>query len=619
MRLAILAAALACAAPACSSKRAAQPGADSDDAAVAPAAPDAGAPTAAAAEPLPRLATDPLWRLAGDSVKLGAVFADGSLEAIGAGAREVGRVLSARPRGKELWDRVTRPLRSRAGFELQDTTRWGEAGLDPGRGAALFVTADDRTAMVLPVGDLARFREVFGMARKRGAGRELDYSAKTGYCLAIAGRYACSQAPELLIELAAKQTGSLGRRALGLPETLRGSFELVADLSAFPGARTELAGLDEALTGIGLLAVGARFAGGRVSAEGWLAGQRSGRIGEAFRNLPAARPLAPHAAGATGVVAMRLPIRELIGPAEVPPAMPAGNLDLKPILFEQLTGQFALISAGRGLTGGTVVLGLADEKPLASALPQLCAMARPIAADPSFRGGRCRAAVRPEALGPALPGVPSALREPIAAEVTTVPGAALIRIADQSHAAGAPPPFVDGDWHVLGWGRSFDPLATAPAPLGRLISAILAKKLDPETLELVELVRWIANHVYELGARGRLDADGIRASLLVTSFAADPAPVYAAYQKAVAALVAGDAAGYRDQMKAIAAAHPDSLAARQAALVERNAPAVGLGTGVYAALGIPAFLRYLRRPRDGSGAATAEAPPTPPLPPGQPL
>ena len=614
MRFVALAALALVAGGGCRSKEA--PAAPVADAAPAVSAdPVAPVPPAPPAPDLPRLDTGPLWSLATDEIKLGVVFADGAFVALGAGTREIGRVLGEQPEGQALWSRWVEELREAAGFELHDTARWPRAGLDPERGAAFFVTADDRVAVAVPVGDLAAHRRFFNLAPRAVAGRELDYSARTGYCGQARGRYLCSDDAALLGALLDGKPGSLARRARALPPALRGSFELVADLSAFPGAAGELADLGDVLTGVGLVAVAARADGGRVAVEAWLAGQRSGRVGEAFRALAPARPLAPHLAGATGVVSLRLPLRELIPSREIPPAMPIGDVDLKPIVFDQMTGQISMITAGEGVVSGTLVIGLADEKPLAAALPRLCAIGRRFAAEAVYRGGSCRAAVRPDRLGVPIPGLPSALRAPIPIEITTAPRAALIRVGEPGKAAAvAPPPFVTGDGHFVSWGRSFDPLATAPAKLAGLVSAILESQLGSgEVRRRVDLARWALNHLHEIGVRARLDPDGIRASLLVTSFAADAPATYAAYQAAARKLIEGDVAGYRAAMKALAAAHPGTIAAEQAALVESDAPAIGLGTGIYAAVGIPAFMKFLDRARQASTV------PSPPVPPGDPL
>jgi hypothetical protein len=112
---------------------------------------------------------------------------------------------------------------------------------------------------------------------------------------------------------------------------------------------------------------------------------------------------------------------------------------------------------------------------------------------------------------------------------------------------------------------------------------------------MVALIRRLANHAYEIGLRVRVDADGIRASLELVSFAADPPHVYAAYQIAVNRLVGGDLGGYRSQLATLARKHPDTLLADQAAMVDRGTPAIGPGTALYLAIAIKASLKYIAR------------------------
>jgi hypothetical protein len=592
---------VAIAVSACSSKKS-RPADDAapPDKAPAPVADAAPAlPAISGQPPMARASTEALWKLAPEPVKFGAVVADGGFEALGASAGGLAEILALDPRGAVLWSEWTGRLRDSAGFDVADVGRWRAAGLDPRRGGALFGTTGSDAAMILPVGDGDRFRATFAVIDREIAGRQLAVSPVLGYCAEAGDRYACADSVELLDAVIAGAPGDLARRALALPDALRGSVEIVADLGAFPGARERMRDLEPALTGGGLLAIGARLGGGRLTAEIWLAGQRAGPVGEAFRKLGKPASLQPHLGGATGVVAAHLPLRELLGLADLAPIGLGGatGVDLNAVLTRRLTGQVALITRGAGLVAGVAIAGLDDATGLRAAMPEICRLVRRMTDEPTTAAPRrCRTAIGARAAGlPPLPGLPPALQRPIPLEISAATGAVQVEIGEAAASPGAAPAFALEPAHFLSWGRSLDPWATAPLIEARLGAAAIAARLDADQRARLALARRLANHVFEAGVRARLDADGIRASIELVSFAADPAHVYAAYRVAVNRLLGGDHAGYRRQLEVLAHKHPDTLVADQAAMVARGTPAIGPGTALYAAIAIRSALKYTAR------------------------
>jgi hypothetical protein len=542
-------------------------------------------PAAASGQPLPG---DALWALAPDGTAFGLVITEGSGERLIAAAAAAAEVMAERPDGAALYAKVRTEL-SGMPFHPLDLEAWRQnTGLDPVRGAALFMGAGgDPLGMVLPVTDRAAFRELFEWEQATVDGRDLDRDpGGEGVCAPIGDHYACAENPAGLDAMAAG--GALGRFARELPVELRGDVQLVANLGRFPGAVRELVALRPAMNEIRHLSLSARLDDrGTVVVRGWMEGRRTGPVGIPLGEIAANPAINGFGDGAVGVVRVRAPLGLLWARAEVPPALPVGGVDLRSALVDNLTGEVTAYTRGTGLVGGELLLGLRDPDAAQAAIEALCGLVRNELALPlSFEAGRCQGRLP----APDVSGEDAALRALVEAlptdvsvgvrrgflEISDAEGRGARGVPDVGPTSAEAKELLVGDWHLAAWGLSLDPLATAPAPVAAALTGIIAQA--PEDVRpMIEIYRWAAGNLHELGGGVALRADGLHGMAFARTFGADPEPVRRQHRAALGRLLDGDHDGYRAALAKLGAAHGDTLAARQARAVEAGAPSLGFG------------------------------------------
>lgn len=553
--------------------------------------------------------TASLWELAPKGTAVAIVVAAGAGDKLAAAITETLRVVRAQPLGAMLAAALEAKLPALSGIDPLDPAGWKKAGVDVDKGAAMFVTPNHQVVGILPITDRAAFR-AFTHARKQTASGVAYDRVGHGYCREIRGRYACASELATLATIGTGAGGPLPRFAAALPKQLRGDIELIADVSKFPTALPGMRELSPALTDIKHLVLAARVGGGRLSLRGWIEGQRGGLLGRKFVHVPDKGTASRLIAGADGAVALRLPHGVLSPRGTIIPAGP--GLDPKADFLDNLTGEFSATARGGGAVAGRIAWGLKDPKRLQDKLSRVCeglAAEMPRSAV-TMSDGRCVGRIptpddlppQAKVLSPLVDGTKVALAVEDDAMVVTV-GEPSTPTGQPGNLAGGADTheILAGDWQALLWARSLDPLAgLKPAAAKQLTEALAAKVPAPLGGE-IRLGRWLAAHVYDIGAGASLRADGLHALIAVDTFAADPPAVYKQYEAAVAKSVNGDFAGYRSALAAIAKQQPHTLAGRQAAAVARGVPAIGPGTGLMAAVFIPAFMKYRAR-REGGAA-----------------
>jgi hypothetical protein len=517
-----------------------------------------------------------LWKLAPPDAAGGVVLAPGAIAKLYDGWAEVERIAGGDLVASGVVQAMRDELRAGAPADPFDRAAVEALGLDTGAPAAMFFDADGEVILgVLPLKSATVLEKLAGSAPVERGGRRFYQTRKGDVCAEAAGRYLCGR-DLATIDAAVKGAGTLGDE---FPAAARGDVEVVADLPRL-GADT-----GPQLVDAGKLHAGVRASGGVIALELRVAGALA---------LPGFAVSAPPPKSFAG----------MDRGAPLPPELPlVEGFDGRRDGIEQITGDVLMATYGSSQPGGAVAIAMRDTTALKKALPSLCALAG-ARLGPELRlamsGDRCHA----EIAIPMPPDVPAGIFPASFAfdvEVRTdgvwmhfggePPGASLPGASE--HTA----PLLSRSAVLVAWGRSFDPLAAVDDATLRVVDGLLAQHLDDRQRGIVRAIRWGLAHIAEAGVVFAVEPKQFTVSAVVVTHAADPAAAYAAYEAAVTRLLDGDAAGYRAAMQQLAAAHPDTLAGRQARFVEAGAPLLGIGSGVIAAVAIPAFVKYVEKSR----------------------
>jgi type IV pilus assembly protein PilA len=562
--------------------------------------------------PIDTKAADALWAFAPAQAQVGVVLGDGVGGSVRAGLIELIRLMGARTGGREVVAMMRGELAGELPFDILDPAAWQRAGIDLGKGAAAFIDeADTHTLLILPVGDRAAFRALSQAKVDTVDGREVDRLDQM-MCVDAAGRYLCARDLAVIDAAVAKHDSPLAARVAGLPAELRGNFEVVADLARIPDAREGLAEAHMVFQSPGLLAIAARIGSGAVTVRFWLEAKRGEPIGTAIGN-PGGDPAASLTGGAiASSFRVRLPMAMLLAQSGAPASIPIpGEVDLRKDLLDQLTGDYAFHTVGRGLLAGVLAAGVKNGGRVAEAIAALCAAGQKnappgVTIEPA--DGGCRGSVDLTTL---VPGdVQQILQLPhdllkVDASIAVRGEVLALTTGDVPKPQGSPAAaagsagareILGGSWHGVIWARSLDPFAGASDEIVAVFKRLMTQGPDGDQGWNLSLVgRWALAHVYEVGLAGALRDDGIHGLVQVTTFAADPPEVYQAYEAAVNKELDGDGAGYRAALADLASKHGDSLAGKQAKLIAGGTPIITGSTGILAAIAIPAFLKYIKK------------------------
>lgn len=522
----------------------------------------APAPAPAAAEPAAEVRTDDstsaLWALAPPHATIGIVVGDGA-------PGRIAKVMSALVGavGPELRASFLEGFGEGAGariaLDVLDPEVWSEIGLDPARGAAMFGRpSDDLPALlVLPVGDRAAFVERVGARLPDEGGRILDQVGPL-VCTEARGRYLC--APDAgALEAALKPSSSpLAAGIARLAPRLRGDVELYALGAAIDvGWRPFDIGADG-------VALSARLDRGGITLRGVALGTPLGGVDviRATAPPPAVVELARRAIGLS-----RLHLDPKVLFTEVPEAA-VGDASLRADLIDQLTGDFFVVSAGRGLISAALHAGILDPAPVERFVAAVCRAgtglgpASPIR-NVELEGAACTA--RLSMTGPRgemWPAMP--LRLAVRERTLVLSVGEVVSAADETtlDLAGS-----DAAREVIARPQSLSLWTTGlDGDIFRpelAVGGVALASLERGDSELEQVQRILA-HVYELAFGVAASGEGVEMLLRITTFGADPAEARAAYADALELRWAGDLDQYRAALERIEADYPGSLLARRA-------------------------------------------------------
>ena len=515
---------------------------------------------------LPERSGAEMWRHAPAGAQGGIVLAPGAGADIHGGLIAVAEGLRRQPGGAALRARLT------AGVGVDPTARDGldAIGIDPSKGAGLFVMPGGGLYAILPVSDRTKFREAIGGEEREG----VDRIGGAMHCAPSGPLYRCAPSVD---KLDAWQPASPPIDA-GWPDELRGSIEVLAtgELLAFAGP---LAAAIRPVTALR----------GSVSIErgGFLA--RFSLEGRPTRLLAVGQ--APLAAAVMG----RKPSAVIVGHGrpllERIKAQMAGRLDvagpggITPAeVIDALTGEVAAYSPSGRPSRGYVEIGIHDSAPFKK-LRMLCGVAPPLPGV-SFKQTRdgCELTFDP-------PDYPEPIVIPIRIGDRSIIASFGDRSASREGKVGSLPPYLTGHrWLGAMWlhGSMLSSAEEAlPIPSRQLQQAVAG---NPELV----LGLWTFAHLSELGAGLRTDAGGIHGFFRLSTTWRNPPAVVAELEPLLDRVARGelDAVG---NVKALAAKHPGSPLATDLELGSGGGAAGAAIVGILAAVAVPAFVKYIKK------------------------
>jgi hypothetical protein len=577
----------------------------------------------AAADIKPRYAdTSPIWALAPAEATFGIVVGDG------AAARALDVFISARKKleGKPFARQALEQIdawRKDMPFDVLDPAAYRSKGIDLTKGMAAFGGADTSqpALLILPVGDLTEFRKTAEATTEKVGEREVD-RMKEIVCTTVSGRYACAPTLEAIDAAMQPHASPLATAVKALPVEARGDIEGYVDIAKTPEVARELEELKQA--GDFTTAGGAlRVDMASMNLHLWANGTMSPFVGFVAA-APPAPELAGMTAGATTVVRAKVDPRLFL--MQAPASLPVGEADLRTDLIDQLTGDFQIVTAGRGILSGAIILKVKDTARVKKLLGVVCAEAKkggPIpvtvaVAKEDACAGEISLAMLKEAVGAELP--PFKFNFVVEGSLFVLafgdlePSALKGSVAD---AAGSPEArdALLGTHTAILWSRGLG-LDVAALPKDLAAKAMAERELA----DGLAMANWTGAQLYDVSVAVGATPTGVKLTAHATSFEADPADARTAYQAALDKRLAGDRAGYLAALADIEKKHAGTLAARHAALERVGTPVMGPVLGVVAAGAAGAYF-FMKVAGEGLGQAVTapgfgEPQPEPTRPPG---
>jgi hypothetical protein len=549
--------------------------------------------------------TSALWAFAPADAIFGVVLGDGVPAKLRASARAILDDVGERPFGKHLHAALEMG-RQELGFDPLDAAGWKSMGIDDAKGAAVFIslgalprkTAKEKednahTLMILPVVDRVAFRTKVKAKTETVDGKEYDRLADDLLCAPVGERYFCAKNAADLARAGTPHDGKLAAAVKAMPAESRGDFELYGDLAGIPDAADELARLAP-FGKIEAAGITMRLEPDGLLLRGWSKGAPDGPIGQALRSQPPRADFAGKSGASATLVRLSMANPKILF-AEVDEHMPVGGVDLRTDLVDQLTGELQLLSAGKGLVAGVIMVGIADAAKVTGAIKSVCAVGKtsigrprmPIKSldlnDAGCKGTLDFADVVPGLTLPVLPFDLKVDGKQIVATIGDVDPARLAGNAADDAGSFETHAMLAGPSTFVSWSRSLDLDYDGMPP------EVLAQMKKNEPLVLMDATSWFSTAVYEIGTVGTVDATGATLVVRVTTFAGDPPEARAAYIEAIKKRHDLDRTGYTAALVELARKYPATKAGKRAKLESEGTPLLGPGSALLGA-GAAAFI-----------------------------
>jgi hypothetical protein len=582
----------------CENKKAA--GGDGGTTAAA-AASDGGAKAEATTPPVvppaehqkPKYAdTSALWALAPADATLGFVVADG----VGSNMLNLWstqlKKLQGKPFAKKTNDQID-AMRKQMPFDVFDENAYKAKGFDISKGLAVFVTADvDKPALiVLPAGDLAALRKTLEMTTEKVGDREIDKSSDI-VCTMAGNRYACAPTVEQIDAAMKAHDSPLAAAVKALPADSRGDVEFYADAAKMPKLKEGMADL-KPFGDFNTLGAALRFSKTDVNLVGWGQGAM-GPIGQMLVSTSPPAEFASALGNAVSVVRIKIDPKVLAMSGD-PPVIPLPDGD-KIALAELLTGDVQIVTAGKGLLAGALLIKVTDAAKAKKLVGLACSgikgagpnvpVANLTAKEDSCSGEISLASLK-DAIGAELP--PYKFNLAVNGNVLSlllgdVDAAALKGTVTDEAGSPEAKEILTGAQTFSLWSRD---LGIDTSALPKELAAKLTAQ--PDVGDAFAIMSWWGAQSYDVAVGLNVSATGFKIVAHGTTFESDPADARAALEAAYEKRVAGDRPGYLAALGDLEKKFPGTMAAHRAKLERTGQPMIGPLIGVAAGVGAGAY------------------------------
>ena len=501
-------------------------------------APSSPASTSTPAPPASTADADALWAVAPDGAIFGLVATPRAVAGVEHAWQDVRAYLAGVPELAPI-DAALRTMLP-AGLGSAGTTL-AQLGLDPGKGAAVFVGDHGDLAMIVPVGDRDKFVSVAHGTRNG----DTDTIEKAT-CRMVAGVYACVSSPALFARLG---KGGLSDKLAAVGA--RGDLEFVAPrLPLSRTATSTIAGVVEIARGAFTL---------RAIAIG---------LPSEVAVLGPPGPV-PSDATTTGFGAFTLPPQIRSAPAE--PVFAGVTLaDLARALAGRVT-----FTTTTGSLGFDVHVPLTDPRPFQTLISHCGDIPKLAAAGAKASAGGCSVPIPQLGADYTARVDGNELHLAVSGAASGGPGTPMTAIGSE---------LAHGAWSLAFWGRG-----TMFAPSPAMAAAIQRGQLPPEAVALLNALGMLS----EVGIGVAVDHDTARVLIAVRTAWANPDDVIRDLEAIPARDMLAGRAG--EHAKAIAARAPSSPFASDFAAGATGLLSPVAAVGIVAAIAVPAFLDYMHK------------------------
>jgi hypothetical protein len=284
--------------------------------------------------------------------------------------------------------------------------------------------------------------------------------------------------------------------------------------------------------------------------------------------------------------------------AQMPASVPAGAADMRGDLFDQLTGDVQLVTAGKGLVGGALIAKIKDAARVKKALAAMCAELKQATAITNAKVDEtgCAGDIDFSKQNADLPVVRVGIAfsgDVVLVTMGAVDAASLKGSVLNDVVSAEAKEILGGSQTMALWSRSLDVnIAALPKKLAEQLTQ------NPQASEIVAMVNWFASQVSEAALGASVTPTGAQMVARIVTYAADPPEARAAYLSGLDKGAAGDTAGYSAALGEIETKYGGSLLARRAKL-ERGGRVV-LGPPTAMVVGGAAFF-LVKQAADATG------------------
>lgn len=566
--------------------------------------------------------TSALWAFAPADATFGFVIGDG----VGTRLLATWTGTMSKMQGKPFAKKFAAALeegKKEAGFDIFSAEGYRSKGIDISKGFAVFAVADVEKPplLIVPVGDRVAFRKLTAATVEKVGDREIDKIEKL-VCTEASGRYACAPTLEQIDAAMKPHDSPIAAAVKALSPDSRGDAELYIDVSKMPKLKEEMKEIRQ-FGDFDTIGAALRVDAAASNLVGWAQGTMSPLVGM-IASTPPPADLAGLTGNATSVFRVKFDPK-LIAASGAPATIPVPNG--QPIsLVDLLTGDIQIVTAGKGILAGAILVKVTDPAKVKPLISAVCAEVKKdgsvpvtdlVAKEDSCSGAVSLAALK-DAFGVELPpykfnlAVSGNLLAVVLGDVdlASLKGS----VVDEAGSAEAKD-ILGGAQTAAVWSRNFGfDLSALPKEIVDKINA------QPDVADGFNMMNWSAAHVYDVAAGLSVTPKGVKLVIHATTFETDPADAKNALEAAFDLRAGGDRAGYLAAMADIEKKFPSSLAARRAKLERVGTPIVGpiFGAAIGVGAGVAYFLQQmgsLPTPSTGGGFGTPGAVPPPSAPP----